>query len=205
MKQSLFYLAIAILAFGVGTFFGIDFYTQKTENKSVSQNEISSKVNLQTESQPTKTINFINFDDLKIKEIGLDSNEKELVRKFGKPEKVKNNGNFYNCTDEYSKTLFFKGLIIDVTQNLETKVYKINEIEITSSKLVLASGIRIGDELEKLFSKFSEPYHQTKDSDVDEFHFMVSNIFDSSNDGGNVTFSFRKNKLIKIRWSYNFC
>ncbi|MEK7724279.1 MAG: hypothetical protein AAB336_08040 [Acidobacteriota bacterium] len=209
MKRSYFYLAIAILTFAVGTFFAFYFYSQKIEPQFVLQNETvntPSKQILQTETQGEKTLNLINFDDLKINGIGLSSFEKDLVKKFGKPKKLRNNGNFYNCSDEYSRTLFYEGLEIDVTHNSESKKYEINEIDISSSKFQLVSGIKIGDDIKHVLSKFGDPYNQNIGyADIDQYHFMVTNKNDVSNDGGVATFSFRNNKLVKIHWHYNFC
>ena len=36
-------------------------------------------------------------------------------------------------------------------------------------------------------------------------HFMVTNPYNPSKDGGVVTFSFKDDRLIKIHWAYNFC
>lgn len=209
MKRGYFYLAVAILTFAMGTFFAFYFYSQKIEHQSGLQNEIvntPSKQIIQTETEAVKTLNLINFDDLKINGIGLSSFEKDLIKKFGKPARVRNNGSDYNCADEDSKTLFYKGVEIDITHFSESKKYKINDIEISSSRFQLASGIKVGDDINIVFSKFGKPYNQSLGyTDIDEYHFMVSNNNDVSNDGGNVTFSFRQNKLVKIRWYYNFC
>lgn len=72
------------------------------------QKSLLSKLVPQTSIQLTESNNFINFNDLKIEGVGLSSFEKDLVRKFGKPLKVRNNGSEYNCSDEDSKTLFYK-------------------------------------------------------------------------------------------------
>jgi hypothetical protein len=208
MKRKFFYLAIAVLAFGIGTFFALDFYSQKTENQIFLQSKtinIASVQILQTELQSPNTDSRINFDDLKIKGIGLSSFQIDLQKTFGKPKKIRNNGNSYNCSDEDSKTLFFQDLLVDITHLSDSKKYQINKIEISSSKYLLDSGVKIGDDISNVFSKFGKGYHQNKDSDIDNYHFMVVDKNDVSNDGGVATFSFRDGKLVKIRWNYNFC
>lgn len=208
MKLKFFYLAIAILAFAVGTFFALYFYSQKKEPQFVSQTgtaDIPSKQIIQSENQNEKIGNVINFEDLKISGIGLDSSNKDLIKKIGKPQKIRNDGDSWNCLDSDTKTLFYRGLTVVVTEDEESKKYKINDIDISSSRFQLDSGIKIGDDINYVFSKVGKPYHQTKDKDLDEYHFMVTNKNDVSNDGGIATFSFRNNKLVKIHWHYNFC
>jgi hypothetical protein len=142
---------------------------------------------------------------LKINGIGLDSTNKGLIKKFGEPQKTRNDGDSWNCLDSDTKTLFYRGLAVVVTEDGESKKYIINDIDISSSRFQLDSGIKIGDSVNELFAKIGKPYYQTKTAIEEEHSFAVLNKNDVSNDGGIATFSFRNGKLVKIHWHINFC
>ena len=200
MKRSYFCLAIAILTFAVGTFFALYFYSQKIEPKFDLQNEtvnIPSKQIIQPETQVEKTTNLINFGDLTIKGIGLgrENYEKEVIEALGKPNSIKNT--IFNCLgDVPAKTLVYNGLKLTLVYE-PVGNFDAYEVELTSNKWQLDSGIKIGDNIESVKQKIGKDFSERAEKGVIELRFI--------NNEGWAAFYFRNNRLEKVHWLYNYC
>lgn len=145
--------------------------------------------------EQTKTPNFIDFKDLTINAIGLDSTEENVVKTLGKPRSIKKQ--FNGCLDDQMKTFFYKGLELSLSENLETKKWEVFEIELTSSKWQLDSGIKIGDSIESVKQKIGKDFSESEEKGVVCLSY--------GNTNGGATFYFRNNKLEKISWDYTIC
>lgn len=200
MKLKFLYLAIAILAFAVGTFFAFYFYSQKIEPQFVLQNETAntpSQQILQTETQTEKTPNFINFDDLTIKGIGLgrQSYEKDVMKAFGNPLSVRST--VFNCLgDVPAKTFAYNGLRLTLVY-APVNNFLVYEVELTSNKWQLDSGIKIGDNIDSVKQKIGKDFSERNEKGGIYLQF--------DHDDGWARFYFRNNKLEKIHWLYNYC
>lgn len=151
-----------------------------------------SEVNAQNEkSDPSDAIKF---DDLKIKGIGLDSLNSDVLSKFGKPLKSTKSGN-YPCGNS-EMTLRYSGLIIKLEEDVEGNNYRVVSIEVTFPDWSV-SGINIGANVEDVKAKLKYRYHMTRESGKEGLHY--------SNGDGGASFYFRDNKLVKINWEYNWC
>jgi hypothetical protein len=208
MQCNIRYLSFTILTFSIGiSIVGLCGRNATSQSSSFDFVKPSEKqITIAADNLPVKTPrSIINFESLKINGIGLSSTKENLIREFGKPKKIINHGDFYNCGDEDTKTFFFDGLEVELTHNSERKSYEISGIDLSSRNLETESGVKLGDSFEKIREEFGNPYHHTTERNIDSYHFGVSKSMDISDDGGNVTFAFQHNKLIKISWSYNFC
>jgi hypothetical protein len=189
MKRYFSYILLAIFTFSFSIIlvFGLNkIFPVKVERH---EREIFPKV------EQAKTPSFIDFKDLTIKGIGLDSNDKDVIKKLGKPRSRKSIG-FYNC--EETKAIFYKGLEMSLAENTETKNWEVYQIELTSSNFQLDSGIKIGDSIESIKQKIGKDFSERKEKSITELDYYDGNY-------GWATFYFRNNKLEKINWLYNFC
>lgn len=114
---------------------------------------------------------------------GLDMGAKypDIVRKLGRPLSDRRGGKV-PCGGAM-RTLYYNGLVL----RLETggrESFGLYKVEVTSSKWAV-SGIRVGASRSELVKKFGRgPYF------INE---------------GFARFYFRKNRLIKMQWEFNFC
>jgi hypothetical protein len=200
MKRSYFYLAVAILTFAVGTSFAIYFYSQKAVIQPVLQTETAdtpSKQILQSENQNEKIDNLINFDDLTVKGIGLgrQSYEKDVRKAFGNPSFVRST--VFNCLgDVPAKTFAYNGLRLTLVY-APVDNFMVYEVEITSNKLQLDSGIKIGDDIQSVKQKIGKDFSERAEKGRIYLQF--------DNDDGWARFYFRNNRLEKVNWLYNYC
>ncbi len=208
MYRYLLYLLVVILTFGISVFVASNFYLENEENFVVVQQgeEITTaKIIVQKQSNAkqendhylSQSFDAINFNDLKIKGVGLDTPHSTILRKLGKPLQSKKNG-IYDCTDDRKMTLQYSGLVIELISDDSGRNFSAASIEVTSSKWSVGSGISIGSDIKDVQAKFGQPYHKTKEFGLEQLHY-------GNGDGGVATFSFQENKLISISWDYNFC
>jgi hypothetical protein len=153
---------------------------------------VVSGINAQNEKSVSS--DAINFDNLKIKNIGLSSPLSNVLSQLGKPLKSKNSGT-YPCGNT-EKTLRYSGLRIKLEKDNKGNDYRVVSIEVASSAWSV-SGIRIGENIENVKAKLKYRYDTTKESEIEGLHY--------GNGDGVASFYFRDNKLVKINWEYNWC
>jgi hypothetical protein len=191
MKRYFSYILLTILTFGLSTFLVANlnkFFHAQEETFVEEPFQILPKV------EQTKTPNFIDYKDLTIKRIGLDSTEQNVIKALGKPRSRKNLG-FYNCDE--TKTISYKGLNFYLAENTETKHWEVYGIELTSNNFQLDSGIKIGDSIESIKQKIDINVSKQNKNEITTISY--------SNGEGQVVFYFRNNKLEKISWEINLC
>ncbi len=190
MRRYFLYLIVAILAFGIGVFLAFDFYGKAGGKPQILQtgNEI------EPSEITTQNSNQINFDNLKIKGVGLSTSYSDVLRQIGKPLKSKKGGEF-PCGNTLL-TLRYSGLVLELEEDDRLKNFNVVSMEVTSPKWSV-SGIGIGASIEEIQAKFGEPSNRGKESGKDELYY--------GNGDGWATFQFRDNKLVRMRWEYNWC
>ncbi|HEY0429191.1 MAG TPA: hypothetical protein VGC76_15530 [Pyrinomonadaceae bacterium] len=136
------------------------------------------------------------MEALKVNDIALSESYSDILRQFGKPLRAKKAGSF-GCSDTVMMTLNYTGLKIELDGDERGKSFTAASMEVTSPKWTI-SGIRIGADKKDVLAKFSNySYHTETQNDLEYLYF--------GNGDGWINFYFRGDKLVKIRWEYNFC
>jgi hypothetical protein len=207
MARYYFYLLVTILAFGFSVFVATNF-SLKTEEKFVlvQKGELIKtaimrvdnplQATQKTDSTISRNRNQLNFDDLKIDGIGLDSSYQAVVQKFGKPLKNKKD-KFDECGGDVRKTLLYSGLEIQLLGDGNGKNFTVISIDVKTPKWQFDSNIDIGSDIKDVQAKFGHSDNQSKEDGLVELWY--------GNGDGWANFYFRDNKLVKISWKYNFC
>ena len=141
------------------------------------------------------TIQFLEMDELLINNTGLGSSQSNVLLKLGKPLQSKSAGT-YPCSDDVMLTLYYPGLTIQLDKIKEGNHYRIASMDVTSSKWSV-SGIDIGADIKEVQEKYKNRPHLIFDSGL--------KLLSYGNGDGYVAFSFQNDKLVRIRWEYNFC
>ncbi len=71
------------------------------------------------------------------------------------------------------------------------------EIEVTSPKWEVASGISVGASLADVQTKFVQTDKPTKEKGLEKLSYFVNE--------GYANFYFRNKKLVKVNWEFNLC
>lgn len=207
MCRYFIYLLVSLFAFGIGVFIALSF-NWNTEEKFIliqKGEKIETAVMrfpIQTETKQEdisiipQDFNQINFDDLKINNINLDTSYSTVLKKFGKPLKRKKNW-FDDCGGDIRMTLVYSGLEIQLLGDGKGKNFSVVAIDVSSPKWKFASNINVGSDIKEVQSKFGQPHSRTKESGLDRLWY--------GNGSGWTIFHFRDNKLVKVSWEYNFC
>lgn len=208
MARKIFYLLVALATFTLGTFFVLNQQKEVSIQKETAEilvlpvdsdseiapdyGSLSGSREILLEIQPA----LIDFDDLKVRNIGLDSKEYLLRKTFGKALVTDETMDSYDKT-VWFKTLSYEGIKFGLLSVENRRNYEIYEVEITSPNWVTKSGIKIGDDIKDISKKFdTSNYQETQSSEIISLDFK--------NTDGAATFDFQNNKLVRIYWCYNF-
>ena len=74
---------------------------------------------------------------------------------------------------------------------------EVYSMEVSSPKLVTVSGIKIGDDIKDVISKFGEGHREDISSVAETLHY--------GNDVGGAIFLIHNNKLARIWFGYTLC
>jgi hypothetical protein len=83
--------------------------------------------------------------DLRIKGVGLGTPHSIVLRRLGKPLRIKR-GEFDECGGDITTTRRYSGLVIKLLGDGKGRNFTVVSIELTSSKWSVARGIRVGVE-----------------------------------------------------------
>lgn len=136
--------------------------------------------------------------DLRIDGIGFGSTHTQVIRKFGKPNRIKNEG-INECANGEELTYSYPGLKIGLLSEGEgkNKIYKVYSVEVTSSNRAINSDIKIGTIYEEVLTKFGKPSETAADKS--------SLVYVNKDNNGFAGFTFKDNKLVKIVWEETIC
>jgi hypothetical protein len=137
---------------------------------------------------------------VKLKGIGLGSDQSDVTRAFGKP-KTETTAEGDECRGSKIRTLVYDGMQIELWGSLEPETeYSIYSMEITNAKW-LPLGIKVGATQVAVKRKLGNPASQETESETGERVWYYS--FDNESDGpGNTNFYFKKGKLVRIFTQY---
>lgn len=190
--KSIFTVAIFVFCLGA-----LCLWTLKSPD---SESTLSAPLPAPTQSDDgyeNKNFPMLEMSALKVNGVELDSPYSKVVQAFGKPLRRKKGAAYDECGGGYRETLYFPGITVDLLSDQKGKNYAAASIEVTSAKW-LVSGIRIGADIRDVQSKFRNSHDKTKnDNGLDVLTYW--------NGDGWIVFSFKKDKLAKISWEYNFC
>ncbi len=191
--------SILVVAFLIGVFVVFSFQRNSNEQfvnsqKGEENNSVKIVTQNQTNSSQDNVLPALEFDQLRINEIGLGTPRSTVFRRLGKPLQSKRTGVF-PCGD-LEMTLRYSGLVIKLERDAETRNYNVVSIEITSGKWSV-SGISVGANMKDVQEKFKYRYHKTKESGLEGLHY--------GNGDGGTSFYFRGNKLVSVNLEYNWC
>ena len=208
MARKILYLLVALAAFTLGTFLTLNQQKEEISTRKetaetlvlqdVLDNEIAPDYICFFGSHQTSVKNqlvFIDFDDLKVKNIGLDSKEYLLTKRFGKALTTAEKRDFFNKSI-WLKDLSYEGIEFELLSDQNKRNYKIYGIEITSPNWITKSGIKVGDDIKDISRKIdTSNYRETQSSEVMSLRF--------ENMDGYAIFDFQNNKLVRIHWRYH--
>ena len=118
----------------------------------------------------------------RIKGLSIGSKYKDIVKNLGRPISDKLGGNV-PCGGDTMRTLFYKGLVLRLEVG-GTRPLGLYKVEVSSPKWSV-SGLRIGARRIDVVKKFGPgPY-------------FISD--------GYARFQFKRNRLLKMEWEFNFC
>lgn len=142
--------------------------------------------------------------DFRVKGVGLGSSHAHVLRQFGKPISSKREkviDEFEACGPSYtSLRLRYDGAVLELNGDLNGRDFQVVDMEITSSKFLIAPGLRIGMTEAEARSKLGgPPWQETTDAG-----FRVLSYVTKGNDGGGRLY-FRGGRLVKVQWNYVLC
>lgn len=138
---------------------------------------------------------MVNFN-VKGIQIGATIEEaKKLLGKPGNSRKTKRE----LCGEEEVIVLEYPGLTIDFGWWDEKQVRFAQESKVTSSKYDIGHGVKIGNSLNQVVSRFGKPWNEKYDRSTESLGYTAA----PGNDVGEL--SFRNGRLRKARWYVNPC
>lgn len=142
----------------------------------------------------------VNF---RVRGIGLGSSRALVLRQLGRPVSTKLEKNVdkeETCGPPYNLlTLSYEGAVVEFMGDLRSRNFEVISMEVTSPRLLIAPGIRIGMTEKEIRSKLGEPWRV-----LNESGFQILNYVTKGNDGGAGLY-FLKGRLVKVQWQYTLC
>ena len=141
--------------------------------------------------------------NLRVQGVGLGSSYSLVRRQLGTPLSSKREkivDKFEVCGPSYtSLRLGYRGVVVKLMSDLRSRNFKVISMEVTSPRLLIAPGIKIGMTEKEVRSKLGVPFQERNDSGV---HILDYNT--KENDGG-AGFHFIGRRLMKVEWKYVLC
>jgi hypothetical protein len=132
-------------------------------------------------------INPITFD---VNGIGLGASRSQVEAALGRPSKVKKS-RIDICGVFDQILLIYPGMIVQLTPG-DDSIFSVLSIEISSSNRLLPGGVRVGDNISQLTTKFGFPATR-----FEEKGFEILSYYTVGND--NLLFYFKNERLIKAK------
>jgi hypothetical protein len=123
----------------------------------------------------------------------------EVLKKLGRPLKLKKIKRGEHCGDGLNKILEYPGLTLEFIYDSESGYYSVFSIEITSEKWMMIPGFAIGDDIDKVLAKTGEPTTR-----LEEGPFLVFRYEPETYTHIAVLY-FSNGKLTKARFGYRDC
>ena len=141
--------------------------------------------------------------DFRVKGVGLGSSHALVLRRLGRPissKREKIPDHYGICGGSYtSLRLRYQGVEIELMGDLRGRDFQVMSMEVTSSKFLIAPGLRIGMTEEEMRSKIGAPFQEKTESG-----FRILNYVTKDNEGGAGLY-IRDGRLVKVQWDYVMC
>lgn len=137
--------------------------------------------------------------DFEIKGVGIGTSEAEVIKKLGKPLQIKKSSTDEVCAGEFQKTLRYDGLVFGISSDDEGRNYSVISVDVTSSKWMDGSVLKIGTDAKDVEAAFDQPNLKETDKGQTIFYYSPRRL------EGGATLFFQNDKLTRISWSLNFC
>lgn len=151
----------------------------------------------QQDPQPAKEVDF------RVKGVGLGDSYARVLRQLGRPisrKREKIPDDFGVCGGAYtSLRLRYQGVEIELMGDLRGRNYQVISLEVTSPKILIAPGIRIGMTEEETRSQIGPPLQERTESGV-----RIQTYITKGNEGGAGLY-IRDGRLLKVQWDYTMC
>lgn len=123
----------------------------------------------------------------------------DVLKKLGKPLKLKKIKREENCSDGFNKILEYPGLTLEFIYDSESGAYEVFSIEITSEKWQMVPGFAVGSEIDDVLAKIGQPTEK-----LEEPPFLVFR-YEADFYPGIALLYFQNGKLSKVKFGYNDC
>ena len=148
--------------------------------------------------QSSGTQNEVN---LKIKSVGLDAPYANVLRRLGRPQKIRRVKNLdETCGDPSTiMTLYYPGLIVTLEGPLSGRNLRVVSFESTSSSWTVSPGIRMGIGERRVKAKLGTSAEEADESGLHKLYYEIKN------GPGTAVLYFRAGRLVKVEWGYTLC
>lgn len=137
--------------------------------------------------------------DFNVSGIRIGTTIEESKRLLGKPKESRKAIRDL-CGDEEEMIIVkYPGLKIEFGWWEEKKIWVAQDFEVTSSKWDIGHGVRLGNSIEEIVSRFGKPWNEKYDRSTTSLGYTAA----PGNDVGEL--SFRGGRLTKARWYVNPC
>ena len=145
----------------------------------------------------------VNEVDFRVKGVGLGSSYALVLRQLGRPLSSKREkiGDYEGlCGGSYtSLQLRYQGVGIELMGDLRGRDFQVITMEVTSSKILIAPGLKIGMTEAEMRSKIGAPFQEKTESG-----FRILNYVTKGNEGAAGLY-IRDGRLVKVQWDYTLC
>ena len=119
---------------------------------------------LAPQQEPVRSIEV----DFRVKRIGLESSHAQVLRQLGRPRSSKREkvvDKYEVCGPPYtSLALKYEGLVIKLMGDLRWRNFKVVSMEVTSPRVRIAPGIKIGMTEKEIRSRLGPPWQEREES-----------------------------------------
>lgn len=137
--------------------------------------------------------------DFGLKEIHGGTYQETVVKKLGKPLKLKKIKRGERCSDGLNHVLEYPGLTIETIYDSESGVYTVLTIEISSEEWPIEPGFAIGSEIGDVLAKIGEPTSRSEDERFLVLRYETELYTDIA------LLYFENGKLSKAKFGNNRC
>lgn len=145
---------------------------------------------------PSKKRKEIKFG---LKEIHGGTYQETVVKKLGKPLKLKKIKRGERCSDGFNYVLEYRGLTLETIYDSESGVYTVLTIELSSEKWPIEPGFAIGSEIGDVLAKIGEPTSRSEDEGFLVLRYETEYYTDIA------LLYFENGKLSKAKFGHKDC
>lgn len=132
-------------------------------------------------------------NEFNVKGVKVGTLYKQVIKKLGRPTSTRKGGE-YPCESGPITTLRYPGLKIELIPSHNEKSLFVASMEVTSSKWLISSKIRIGARVEKVMRAFGN-IELKSDGNRKYLPYYIGD--------GYAPFYFHRNRLLKAKWELN--